>query len=224
VISTSKELRNKKALLNKNSFFVPNAANISHSLKALDPQLAIDPILAGIPKPIIGYFGAIERRIDYDLVRKLLKTNPDKSFVFIGPIDTYYLTADDYKEPNMYMKPPVPYEQMPAVLKGFDVAIIPFKKDEVSNNIFPLKLFEYLGSGQPVVSTNFNTDLADFTHGTVSFCETAEEFSAALDEALNDNKTLQQKRLDVAADNTWEHRIVEIKDILKANLDKKTIQ
>jgi teichuronic acid biosynthesis glycosyltransferase TuaH len=224
VISTSKELRNKKALLNENSFFVPNAADISHSLKALDPQLAIDPILAGIPKPIIGYFGAIERRIDYDLVRKLLKTNPDKSFVFIGPIDTYYLTADDYKEPNMYMKKAVPYEQMPAVLKGFDVAIIPFKKDEVSNNIFPLKLFEYLGSGRPVVSTNFNTDLADFTHGTVSFCETAEEFSAALNEALKDNKTLQQKRLDVAADNTWEHRIVEIKDLLKANLDKKTIQ
>jgi glycosyltransferase involved in cell wall biosynthesis len=224
VISTSKELRNKKALLNKNSFFVPNAANISHSLKALDPQLEIDPILSGIPKPIIGYFGAIERRIDYDLVRKLLKTNPDKSFVFIGPIDTYYLTEDDYKEPNMYMKTPVPYGHMPAVLKGFDVAIIPFKKDEVSKNIFPLKLFEYLGSGRPVVSTNFNSDLADFTHNTVSFCETAKEFSAALNEALNDNKTLQQKRLDVAADNTWEHRVIEIKDLLKANLDKKTVQ
>jgi teichuronic acid biosynthesis glycosyltransferase TuaH len=118
----------------------------------------------------------------------------------------------------------VPYEQMPAVLKGFDVAIIPFKKDEVSNHIFPLKLFEYLGSGKPVVSTNFNSDLADFTNGTVSFCETAEEFSAALDKALLDNTELRQKRLEVAADNTWEHRVIEIENLLETNLNKKNLR
>lgn len=224
VISTSKELSNKKVALNKNSFFVPNAANISHSLKALDADLAIAPILNGIPKRVIGYFGAIERRIDYNLVRELLKLNPDKSFVFIGPIDSYYLNADDFKEPNIYLKGAVPYEQMPAVLKGFDVAIIPFKKDEVSNHIFPLKLFEYLGSGKPVVSTNFNSDLADFTNGTVSFCETAEEFSAALDKALLDNTELRQKRLEVAADNTWEHRVIEIENLLETNLNKKNLR
>jgi len=221
VISTSKELSNKKAALNKNSFFVPNAANISHSLKALDPDLTVSSILDGIPKPIIGYFGAIERRIDYDLVRELLKLNADKSFVFIGPVDQYYLNADDFTEPNMYIKGAVSYQQMPSVLKGFDVAIIPFKKDEVSNHIFPLKLFEYLGSGKPVVSTNFNSDLADFTNNTVSFCETAEEFSDALNKALLDNTTLQQERLAVAANNTWEHRIIEIENLLETNLNKR---
>jgi glycosyltransferase involved in cell wall biosynthesis len=222
VISTSKELMNKKSLLNKKSFFIPNAANIAHSLKALDGDLAISPIFDGIRKPIIGYFGAIERRIDYDMVRQLLQLNPEKSFVFIGPIDDYYLNENDYKAPNLYLKPAVPYDQLPAVLKGFDIAIIPFKKDEVSNNIFPLKLFEYLGSGKPVVSTNFNPDLQDFTNNCVSFCENAEEFTTALNMSLKDNIELQQKRLAVAADNTWEHRIVEIQDLLKVNLDQKT--
>jgi teichuronic acid biosynthesis glycosyltransferase TuaH len=221
VISTSKELRNKKALLNKNSFFIPNAANISHSLKALDPDLPVAAILDGIKKPIIGYFGAIERRIDYDLVKKLFETNPDKSFVFIGPIDRYYMKEEDYHVPNLYLKGPVPYEQMPSVLKGFDVAIIPFKKDEVSNNIFPLKLFEYLGSGRPIVSTDFNPDLKDFTADTVFFCKNAEEFSEATEISLKDTVLLQKKRLAVAADNTWEHRIIEIKELLKINLDKK---
>jgi len=221
VICTSKELCNKKASLNKNSFFIPNAANISHSQKALDPQLPVADILAGIKRPVIGYFGAIERRIDYDLVNQLVKLNADKSFVFIGPIDRYYLKEEDYTAHNVYLKGPVPYEQMPAVLKGFDVAIIPFKKDEVSNHIFPLKLFEYLGSGRPVVSTDFNSDLEDFTLNTVCYCKTAQEFSEALNEALRDTPWLQQKRLAIAADNTWEHRIVEIKDLLKANLDKK---
>ena len=221
IICTSKELRNKKALLNKNSFFIPNAANIGHSQKALNPELPVASILTGIKKPIIGYFGAVERRIDYELITSLLKDNPGKSFVFIGPIDSYYIKEGEYKAPNLYLKGPVPYEQMPAVLKGFDVAIIPFKKDEVSSDIFPLKLFEYLGSGRPVVSTDFNSDLADFTLGTVPFCKDALSFSAAIEIALQDTAELQQKRLQVAAGNTWEHRVIEIEDLLKIHFDKK---
>ncbi|HZY39302.1 MAG TPA: glycosyltransferase [Mucilaginibacter sp.] len=221
VISTSKELSNKKSLLNKRSFFSPNAANISHSQKALDPKLKVADVLAGIKKPIIGYFGNIERRIDYDLVKKLIVKNPDKNFVFVGPVDRYYANEEDYKFPNVYFKGPVPYEMMPAVLKGFDVAIIPFKKDEVSNNIFPLKLFEYLGSGKPVVSTDFNPDLKDFTGDTVFYCRNADEFSGALDAALKDTEAQREKRLEVAADNTWEHRAMEIKELLKTNLDSK---
>ena len=221
IICTSKTLCNEKALLNKNSHFIPNAANISHSQKALEASLEEAAILKGIKKPIIGYFGAVERRIDYNLVRKLIKTNIHKSFVFVGPMDPYYLGEDDFNEPNLYFKGPVSYEMMPAVLKGFDVAIIPFKKDEVSSHIFPLKLFEYLGSGKPVVSTDFNPDLADFTEDSVPYCKTAGEFTNALDKALNDNAELQQKRLRIAMDNTWEHRIVQIKDLLIANLNKK---
>jgi len=104
---------------------------------------------------------------------------------------------------------------MPAVLKGFDVAIIPFKKDEVSSHIFPLKLFEYLGSGRPVVSTDFNPDLKDFTSDTVFYCKNAKEFSEALEAALKDTPLLQQKRLAIAADNTWEHRIMEHKGTIE---------
>jgi glycosyltransferase involved in cell wall biosynthesis len=110
---------------------------------------------------------------------------------------------------------------MPSVLKGFDVAIIPFKKDAVSNDIFPLKLFEYLGSGRPVVSTDFNDDLKNFTMDTVPYCKNAKEFSRAIETALQDNELLQQKRLAVAAENTWEHRITEIKELLKVNFVKK---
>jgi len=221
VISTSKELSNQKGLLNKNSYFVPNAANISHSQKALDPELQIADILDGIKKPVIGYFGNIERRIDYQLVKELTAMNPDKSFVFIGPVDSYYIKDGDFEGQNLYLKGAVPYELMPAVLKGFDVAIIPFKKDEVSSHIFPLKLFEYLGSGRPVVSTDFNPDLKDFTGDTVWYCKNAAEFSEALNASLNDNSSLQKKRLMVAADNTWEHRIMEIEALLESNLKKK---
>jgi teichuronic acid biosynthesis glycosyltransferase TuaH len=219
VICTSKELRNKKLKLNPNSHFIPNAANISHSQKALDPKLPVADVLSGINKPVIGYFGNIERRMDYNLLTELLAQNPDKNFAFVGPVDIDYVEMPVFKENNAFVKGAVPYEQMPSVLKGFDVAIIPFKKDEVSNSIFPLKLFEYLGSGKPVVSSDFNSDLQEFTGDTVAYCKTSMEFTFALNNALKDTPELQQKRLAVAAENTWEHRIIEIEKLLALNLE-----
>ena len=224
VISTSKELKNIKERLNKNSFFIPNAANISHSQKALNAELPAASILSGIPGPVIGYFGAVERRIDYEFVMNLINMNKDKSFVFIGPIDKYYIDEREYKAPNLFLKGPVSYELMPNVLKGFDVAIIPFKKDEVSNHIFPLKLFEYLGSGRPVVSTDFNPDLKEFTGDTVAYCSTPQEFTMAINKASHDTPALQEKRLLIAADNTWEHRITEIENLLGSFLQKNNGQ
>jgi hypothetical protein len=72
-----------------------------------------------------------------------------------------------------------------------------------------------------VVITDFNEDLKEFTGDTVYICKNADEFTAAINLALNDTPFLQQKRLKVAAQNTWEHRITEIKSLLATNLNNK---
>lgn len=214
VICSSRQLYNDKVKQNPATYFVPNAADLKHSSKAMDPALNISPRLDGIKKPIIGYFGVIEGRTNYELVREVIQKNPGKSFVFVGPVANGvpdWFTKGD----NAFFLGSVPYSEMPSIIKGFDVAIIPFRKDELSATVFPLKLFEYLGAGKPVVATDFNMDLVEFTGDVVAFCPDAESFSAALETALeSENSELVEKRIAIAAEHTWEKRVITISDLL----------
>jgi glycosyltransferase involved in cell wall biosynthesis len=222
IFCTSRELYKQCKLLNPNTHFVPNAADITHSQKALDPALPVAAVLKDIPKPVIGYFGNIERRMDYVMLENVAKMNPDKSFVFVGPSDKSYIPEWFFNAANVHFTGSVPYSEMPAVIKGFDVALLPFKRDEVSATIFPLKLFEYLGAGKPLVSINFNDDLKEFTGDTVAFCDNANAFSDAINTALSeDTDEKRQQRIQVATDNTWEKRVEQISDLLAAELAKK---
>jgi glycosyltransferase involved in cell wall biosynthesis len=215
VICTSKQLFEEKKDQNSSTFFIPNAADLEHSSKAMDPGLELDPRMKEIPSPVIGYFGNIERRIDYNLLRIVIEDNPEKSFVFAGPVVEEFV-PDGFRDlKNVYFIGRIPYPEMPAVIKGFDVAMIPFKKDEVSKTIFPLKLFEYLGAGKPVVATDFNTDLKEFTADEIPYCATAAEFSMAIHQLLTaDSESKKQRRIQIAAGNSWERRLTDFSTLI----------
>lgn len=221
VICTSKQLQEEKKVLNQNTYFIPNAADITHSSKALADNLVVHPCLKEVKKPVIGYFGSIERRIDYELLKEVIVKNTDKSFVFAGPIIEEDVPEWFYNQPNIQLTGALPYPEMPALIKGFDVAVIPFKRDEVSRTIFPLKLFEYLGAGKSVVSTNFNPDLKDFTGDTISYCKDAKSFSAAIEyELINNSQQKIKERIAIATENTWVKRAQEISELLAGQLKK----
>lgn len=215
VICTSNQLQNEKRRLNSNTYFIPNAANIDHSIKATDLSLPVHHYLSKLKKPIIGYLGSIERRMDYVLLKEVILNHPDKDFVFVGPVISACVPDWFYQQPNLHVFEPIDYDEIPALIKGFAVAIIPFKKDVVSRSIFPLKLFEYLGAGKPVVAINFNPDLQDFTKGTVVFCDNAKEFSNAVNQELgSDSPQKIKNRLAVASENTWIKRAEDVSALL----------
>jgi len=222
VVSTSQALKESKAAFNPNSYFIPNAANFAHSVKALAPDTEIPAALSSLKKPIIGYFGNIERRIDYDLLKLVLDQHPEWTLALVGPVDRNYFPDWFEKIPNVAILGPQAYETMPGFLKGFDVAIIPFKVDHVSRTIFPLKLYEYLGAGKPVVTTPFNPDVIDPLALVVSVAATAGEFARAIQKELQENsETKIQQRLAVARDNTWEARGQAFARLLEEWLQKK---
>lgn len=225
VICTSKQLYREKKHVHANVHFIPNAADIGHSAKALDKGLAIHVSLNSFRRPIIGYFGTIERRIDFQLVKKISELNPDKSFVFAGPMSNEYIPQWFYNTHNIYLLGRQDYSVLPALLKGFDLAIIPFKKDEVSAGIFPLKLFEYLGAGKPVIATNFNPDLQAFTKETVRYCKDSESFSEALNQELKSNSPEKiAERIAIAAENTWARRVNEFSEVIASYIRPKIEQ
>ena len=222
VICSSRSLYENKRRINPNSYLVPNAADIRHSSKALNPETPVSEILEGIPRPVIGYFGSIEHRFDFRLMYEVASAHPQWSFVLAGPV-----FADDLmgleRLGNVHFIGRVPYSEMPSVIKGFDVAVIPFRKDDRSAAVFPLKLFEYLGAGKPVVATDFNPDLEEYTEGAVAYCTDAKSFADAISgEMENDNPEHTARRTRLAARHTWEKRVEVISSLLSQAIAGKT--
>jgi glycosyltransferase involved in cell wall biosynthesis len=221
VVCSAKNLYEQFRKINPETYFLPNAADVMHSAKALDSSLPIHHFISAIPGPVIGYFGNIERRINYELLEEVALILKDFSFVLTGPYNDNYFPTSLKALPNIYLTGKVPYADMPSVIKGFDVAIIPFKTDEVSSSIFPLKLFEYLGAGKPLVATCFNPDLKLFTGDLVQYHDDAEAFAQAIKDALNDRDDLKQRRIAIAESNTWVHRTIELIRMMEAAFQKK---
>lgn len=221
IIGSSKQLFLEKRAVNPNTYFVPNAADLEHSRTALDPALPPSPLLADVPAPVIGYLGSVDHRMDFSLLEHLAKTHADKSFVLVGPVFAE-LPEAIRDAPNVYFPGKVRFADAPQVLKGFDLCMIPFKKDEHSATVFPLKLFEYLGAGKPVVISNFNPDLADFTQNAVAICVDSAGFAEAIEEALeNDSEVRQTERMSIAAQNTWQQRARDFADLLAQGLEQQ---
>lgn len=183
---------------NKNAYWVPNGVDIEYFRDAVKP----------IRKShrIVGYIGKIQDRVDFNLVEKCLKNFPRTQFVFLGPVYSQHerISMLQKRYNNIIFKGDIHYSRLPIEMKAFDIAIIPHKVDLFTNSMNPLKLYEYLAAGKPVVTTGIAG--TDFVSSYVRVCETAADFVEKLNDVLSEPVNSLDVVDSVPNECTWEHR------------------
>jgi glycosyltransferase involved in cell wall biosynthesis len=177
----------------------------------------------GLPRPIVGFFGALANWLDVELIRAAALRYPGWSFVFIGPqtfshssVEVEWLRSTHL--PNITVLPQMDQRTLAGYLADFDVCTMPFLDVPVTRSMNPVKLYEYLAAGKPAVCR----DLPEVRHlaegeaaGLVALYRTPEEFFAALEAALaEDSEALRQRRRTFAKANDWEQRVEVLSRLL----------
>lgn len=201
IVATSQSLYQRLHEENSNCILVPNAADYNH-FSDLPPHS--ESHISKISQPIIGYFGAISEWFDIPVIRHAAIEHPEWSFVLIG--DTWGANIKSLKKlPNIHLLGEKPYSDLPYYLTGFDVALIPFLRNPLTEATNPVKVFEYLSAGKPVVATSL-PELQQIKD-LVLLYTTPDEFVANVELALKTNgEDLIEKRQMFARENTWEKR------------------
>ena len=210
VLVTAERLRAQVATQRPDAVLCPNGVDYAHFTLGERPIPAeLVPIL-GAGSPIAGYYGALASWFDYELLRQVAARKPDWCFVLIGPDhDGSLVSSSLLQSPNILWLGRKSYAELPSYLACFDVALIPFLVNEITHATSPLKLFEYMAGGKPVLVTPMQESLR---YDVVLTAATVDEFSLKLEEALickTDPAYLA--RLDhTARENTWDARASQI--------------
>jgi len=211
VLASAPSLAERMRRLSENVLDAPNVADTSLFATALEPG-PVDPALAALPGPRIVFTGAVvATKLDVGLIVELARAAPDSSIALVGPVGVGDPGTDVSaleREPNVHLLGGRRYEQLPAVLRGADAAIIPYASNPLTDGVFPMKVYEYLAAGLPVVATPLPS-LRDVD--AISFARTGREFAeriAALVAA--DDAGARAARSAGAAAHSWDARIAEI--------------
>ncbi len=163
-------------------------------------KFLVPECLQSIPRPRIGFIGSISYWVDIDLIATIAYRNPQWHFVLIGPVRVFLPAL-----PNIHLLPPISPTEIAPYLHGLDVGLVPFRDMPLIRCVNPLKLYEYLACGKPVVATPYG-DFEDVQEW-VYFAQTPEEFTKKIACALSeDNPSLQEYRRRAARQASWQER------------------
>jgi len=216
VFTGGRSLYNSKKRYGRNIHLFPSSVDNEHFRLALSADTSVPESVSSLKKPVIGYIGAVDERIDYDLLAELAERRMDWSFAVVGPI-TKVKKSELPKRPNIHYLGKAEYSLLPGYLKGFDAGLIPFKQNNLTKMLSPTKTLEYFAAGCPVASTPIPDMESDFGR-LVHFGENAEELETAI---LNAFKTDGQKLQNAAKRHSWDDTVASMQELIQKAVVKK---
>ncbi len=208
VITSAERLRESKVKVNPNTVLVRHGVDYAHFVKACDPETVVPEELASLPKPVIGFFGLIADWVDLEALEACAKAHPKGTVVLLGKVAPDVDVSKLEALPNVKLLGRKRYEDLPAYCRGFDVAVNPFRVNELTLNANPLKVREYLAAGLPVVSSRI-PEVEKV--GLCRLAETPEAFVAQVDAALAEGAGPSLERARRIFHESWEARVDDIR-------------
>lgn len=204
-----------KSKLRPDIKFISCGVDYEHFAQIEDSATTPPKDIVQKPHPIVGYFGAINERIDFHLVSELAENLPEVNFLFIGPISAKLPPL--LRKKNLVFLGWRPYESLPAYLSAFDIAIVPYRLSGGVEFANPVKVLEYLAGGKPVVSTDI-ADVRRFYSETVFIARDAKDFITKI-RLIITNPELKKEKIDkgkkLARQRTWRVMTEEFLSLLR---------
>lgn len=211
VFASAMVLAKRLKRLNPETHYFPNAVDLDAFRSRSSDRIPQD--LARIPGPRICYMGSLEMWFDVSLVRAVARRRPEWSFVLFGALGKTFTGHALFNLPNVTYLGLKRKDTLRDYLLACDVCIIPFKVNNLTKAVSPLKLFEYFACGKPIVSTDL-PEAARFTP-LVRIARTPAAFERAVRESLKEGGKLFRRRIAAAWENSWARRIEEYTRIIK---------
>jgi len=220
VFTGGRKLWESKKSLNSNCHFYGCGVDIDHFGKARAPETKIPDDIALLKKPVLGYFGVIDERMDYELLTALAKANPNWSIAMVGPT----LKVHHFPHlPNLHWFGKRDYADLPAYCKAFDVCLMPFALNEATEFINPTKALEYMATGRPIISSAVADVVTNFG-SVVKIGRSHEEFISLCRDAIErPDATAIAAGLKKAADNSWDSIVAQLENHVAAALRQKQV-
>jgi glycosyltransferase involved in cell wall biosynthesis len=203
VFTGGHKLYESKRRYHQNVHFFGCGVDSRHFGKARLEETPLPDDISTLQGPVFGYFGVIDERVDYDLIRTLAETRPDASIVMVGPV-VKVDPATLPQTPNIHWLGQRDYKVLPGYVKGFTVCLMPFALNEATEFINPTKTLEYMAAGKPIVSTAVPDVVRNFTP-VVAIARSPRDFVALSSEAAaNPDSSLIAQGLEMSAAASWD--------------------
>ena len=210
------EMGQKRKKLLDNVHIFGCGVEIEHFGKARDSQTSIPADIDFMARPILGWFGVVDERVDYAMVGEMVRMRPDWSFAMVGPVvkvDPNLLPH----APNLFWMGGRDYQQLPNYCAAFDICMMPFAMNASTQFINPTKGLEYMATGRPIISTPVK-DVVRQWSDIITIVKTTEEFIQAAEKFLNED-TLRsekvEKGLALSATCGWDNTVKSMQELIR---------